>query len=123
MLSHDETAIYTLSAEGQFSSWSMYQSGQRFFEHDLRRHDEAFFRSRRATRAWGQQFALSGDNKHVLTCSSHGGVIYDLGGSNGSNGGDGDVRDGRAEDGRGSRARQKTFFSLIASNGYLLRNT
>ena len=39
-LSADETAVYAVTSRGVFSAWSVYQSGQRLFEHRL---DDPYF--------------------------------------------------------------------------------
>jgi WD40 repeat protein len=74
-LSQDETAVYAISAEGSFSGWSMYQSGQRIFEHQL---SDPYYAQETVypRNSFGRQFALAGGGKHILTCSTSGGVIY-----------------------------------------------
>ena len=74
-LSADETAVYAVSSRGVFSAWSMYQSGQRIFEHRL---DDPYFAQDAVypRNCWGRQFALAAGGKHILSCSTSGGVIY-----------------------------------------------
>ena len=74
-LSADETAVYAVSSRGVFSAWSMYQSGQRVFEHRL---DDPYFAQDAVypRNCWGRQFALAAGGKHILSCSTSGGVIY-----------------------------------------------
>ncbi len=74
-LSQDETAVYALTSEGKFSGWSMYQSGQRIFEHPL---NDLYYEQETVypRHSWGRQFALAGSGKHILSCSTSGGVIY-----------------------------------------------
>lgn len=75
-LSSDETLIYTLANDGRFSCWSLYQSGHRMFEHSL---EDPYFNPTAYPRAaWGQPMALSSNGKHLLTCSTNGGVIYEF---------------------------------------------
>ena len=75
-MSSDETSIYALSSKGQFSSWSFIQTSQKIFETDLE--DPYFSETCYPRAAWGKQFAFAGDGKHLLVCSSNGGVIYEL---------------------------------------------
>ena len=74
-LSADETAVYAVTSRGVFSAWSMYQSGQRMFEH---RFDDPYFAQDTVypRNCWGKQFALAAGGKHILCCSTSGGVIY-----------------------------------------------
>jgi len=75
-MSSDETSIYTLSSDGQFSAWSFIQTSQKLFEVQL---NDPYFSSDSYPRAaWGKQFAFAGDGRHLLVCSSNGGVIYEM---------------------------------------------
>jgi WD40 repeat protein len=75
-MSSDETSIYALSSEGQFSAWSFIQTSQKLFETKL---EDPYFTNENYPRAaWGKQFAFAGDGNHVLTCSVNGGVIYEM---------------------------------------------
>ncbi len=76
-LSADETEVYTLTNDGRFSAWSLYQRGQKSVDHQL---DDSYFSSCRRS-AFGRVFSLSGDGKHILMCSNNGGIIYELGAS------------------------------------------
>ncbi len=79
-MSSDETSIYALSSEGSFSAWSFIQTSQKLFGANV---EDNYFKNRdhypRA--AWGKQFAFAGDGKHLLVCSSNGGVIYEVDGN------------------------------------------
>ena len=76
-LSADETSVYALTSSGSFSAWSVYQSGQRIFEHQV---EDPFFSDGdgaapcRQRTAWGRPFALAGDGRHLLVCSASGGI-------------------------------------------------
>ena len=74
-LSADETAVYAVTSRGVFSAWSMYQSGQRMFEH---RFDDPYFAQDTVypRNCWGRQFSLAAGGRHILCCSTSGGVIY-----------------------------------------------
>ncbi len=80
-LSADETSVYALTSSGSFSAWSVYQSGQRIFEHLV---EDPFFSDGdgaapcRWRTAWGRPFALAGDGRHLLVCSASGGIVYEL---------------------------------------------
>merc|ERR1712008_409563 len=75
-MSSDETSIYALSSDGQFSAWSFIQTSQKMFEVQL---NDPYFSSDAYPRAaWGKQFAFAGDGRHLLVCSSNGGVIYEM---------------------------------------------
>ena len=75
-MSTDETCIYALSSGGQFSAWSFIQTSQKIFETNL---EDPYFSSELYPRAaWGKQFSFAGDGKHILTCSTAGGVIYEV---------------------------------------------
>ncbi|TRY71914.1 hypothetical protein TCAL_00179 [Tigriopus californicus] len=74
-LSLDETKIFALSQDGRFSGWSLYQTGQKCFDHQL---DDPYYGSIKRQGVWNNQFALAGDGTHVLTCSSNGGIIYEF---------------------------------------------
>lgn len=74
-MSSDETSIFALNDQGQFSAWSFIQTSQKLFEVNL----EDFNSVEEYPRAaWGKQFAFAGDGKHLLICSNNGGVIYQL---------------------------------------------
>ena len=75
-MSTDETCIYALSSGGQFSAWSFIQTSQKIFDTNL---EDPYFSSELYPRAaWGKQFSIAGDGKHILTCSTAGGVIYEV---------------------------------------------
>lgn len=77
-MSHDETSIYALAANGNFSSWSFIQTSQKLFDYQL---EDPYFADdahNYPRSGWGKQFAFAGDGKHVLACSSNGGVIYEV---------------------------------------------
>ena len=57
-MSSDETSIYALSSDGQFSAWSFIQTSQKMFEVQL---NDPYFSSDAYPRAaWGKQFAFAG---------------------------------------------------------------
>ena len=65
-MSSDETSIYALSSDGQFSAWSFIQTSQKMFEFQL---NDPYFSSESYPRAaWGKQFAFAGDD--YLLCTS-----------------------------------------------------
>ena len=83
-MSTDETCIYALSSGGQFSAWSFIQTSQKIFDTNL---EDPYFNSELYPRAaWGKQFSFAGDGKHILTCSTAGGVIYEVVEESSSNG-------------------------------------
>lgn len=75
-MSQDETNIYALSSEGQFSAWSFIQTSQKILEAKL--DDPIFCAENYPKAACGKQFAFAGDGRHLLVCSTNGGVIYEL---------------------------------------------
>ena len=57
-MSSDETSIYALSSDGQFSAWSFIQTSQKMFEVQL---NDPYFSSDAYSRAaYGKQFAFAG---------------------------------------------------------------
>jgi hypothetical protein len=75
-MSSDETSIYALSSNGQFSAWSFIQTSQKMFEVQL---NDPYFSSDAYPRAaWGKQFAFAGDGRHLLVCSSNVCLIYEM---------------------------------------------
>ena len=58
-MSSDETSIYALSSDGEFSAWSFIQTSQKMFEVQL---NDPYFSSDSYPRAaWGKQFAFAGN--------------------------------------------------------------
>ena len=75
-LSPDETAIYTLTSDGKFAAWSLYQAGRCRMSETI---PDNYFESNYPRKAYGRLFALAGNGRHVLVCSTAGGVIYEIG--------------------------------------------
>ena len=75
-LSADETSIYAITADAKFGGWSLYQSGQRIFEHQL---ESSSFDANASRGLYSRVMALAGDGKHLLTCGNGGGIIYKFG--------------------------------------------
>ena len=71
--SSDDTSCYVMSANGEFTNWSIVQTSQKVFGVTV---DDSYF-EQCPRNALGAAFSFTGDDRHILACSTNGGVIYE----------------------------------------------
>ena len=74
--SSDDTSIHVLSEKGYFSTWSMVQTSQKLFGSQIS--DDYFDVTKWPRSSWSQQFTFTVDNRHLLACSTAGGIVYEI---------------------------------------------
>ncbi|XP_018423390.1 PREDICTED: WD repeat-containing protein 91 [Nanorana parkeri] len=82
--SYDENAVYSIGEDGKFIQWDIHKSGQKVSEYSLPPDATGPFMLsgysgyKQVQFPRGRLFAFDSEGNYMLTCSSHGGVIYKL---------------------------------------------
>lgn len=80
--SADETSCYSISSDGKLTQWSIHNTGRKIADFALHSGSSGPFLSvgaggqKQYHSPRGKLFAIDAEGQHILTCATHGGLIY-----------------------------------------------